>query len=101
MLKPGYRPEIGLGSYPEVSLASAREKRDIANAAVDRGEDPRLPFNPERNLLGCARMIDSYNRTLDRKRAAWKSSKTAFKYEWTRDHYAQNLMNRPANEITV
>ena len=39
----GRRPEYGLGSWPEVSLADARKKAARFVELISQGKDPRLP----------------------------------------------------------
>jgi len=42
----GRRREIGLGSYPIVSLSTARSKVKVAREAVAKGNDPLLALHP-------------------------------------------------------
>ena len=45
----GKEKRLALGAYPEVSLAEARKRRDIARAKVDQGIDPALERKQEKS----------------------------------------------------
>jgi len=44
----GKQPRMSLGTYPEISLKEAREKRDQARALVAKGTDPRSTRREEK-----------------------------------------------------
>lgn len=50
----GKQPRISLGSYPELSLKAARERRDRARALVAQGIDPREHRRQERHAASMA-----------------------------------------------
>jgi integrase len=62
----GKRQRIGLGAYPLVGLADARQKARDALRAIDEGKDPtragraRLQAETEANVLTFGRAVDLY-----------------------------------------
>lgn len=46
----GKRPDLGLGSYPEITLQKARDRAREARELVRRGIDPRLELIKQRQL---------------------------------------------------
>ena len=62
----GKRQRIGLGAYPLVGLADARQKAKDALRAIDEGKDPtragraRLQAETEANVLTFGRAVDLY-----------------------------------------
>ena len=89
----GKRREMGLGSYPEVSLKDAREAARNARAEVREGRDPI----GERKAARQALMAASAKRTtfrqaaeafLSAKEAGWKNPKHRQQWENTLESYA-------------
>ncbi|NVZ61218.1 integrase arm-type DNA-binding domain-containing protein [Pseudomonas gingeri] len=50
----GKQPRISLGTYPEITLKDARERRDQARALVAKGIDPRIARRDEKIKSGAA-----------------------------------------------
>lgn len=50
----GRRRELTIGNYPDVSLASAREKARVARVAIDEGRDPAIEKQEEKNRVQAA-----------------------------------------------
>lgn len=101
----GKEKKLSLGSYPEVSLAEAREKRANARKALAAGADPAL----EKRLAKLRRREDTANtfsviaREFFEKRAtdgdkAW-SPATLQKNEWLHDLLAPAIGKRPVADI--
>jgi integrase len=66
------RREIGLGGYPDVTLAQAREKAREMRAAVDRGSDPAEQRRAARSALLSAAASEI---TFDEAARRWHKSK--------------------------
>lgn len=94
---------ISLGSYPEVSLAAARTKRDDAKRVLAEGKDPSQQKKDEklaaavaaRNTFGAiaGELLD----TLAESRAA---ARTMAKNRWLLETLAAPLTDRPIAEIS-
>ncbi len=50
----GRRRELTIGNYPDVSLASAREKARIARVAIDEGRDPAVEKQEDKSRVRAA-----------------------------------------------
>ena len=50
----GKQPRISLGTYPEISLREARERRDECRALVAKDIDPRMHRRTQRAAAICA-----------------------------------------------
>lgn len=67
------RTNIGLGTYPEVSLAAAREKRREARALLAKGIDPKV-HKEEQSAFARAK-LESSNNTFERMAREWMELK--------------------------
>lgn len=56
-MKDGTKHELGLGSYPLVSLSLARQKRDVLKGQIALGEDP---FTLRKQIAEKRRIEDKY-----------------------------------------
>ena len=89
----GQRREIGLGGYPDVTLAQAREKAREARDAIERGIDPVERRKAARASLVAARkrgltFSEAVNRYLATKLAEFRNEKHAKQWRATLDTYA-------------
>ncbi len=97
--RSGRRREIGLGPYPEVALAEARELALHMRRALQRGEDPRsvlcrTPCGPTFRVVAEA-LIAS-------KAHEWRHAKHRAQWRSTLEAYAFPVLGRlPVAEITV
>ena len=86
----GTRREIGLGPWPLVSLAEARDAAFENRRTVRRGGDPladrRKPTAPTFEQSAIA--------TIDAKRPGWRAPKTARKWERTLELYAYPVLGK-------
>ena len=75
-VRNGKRTEMGLGSYPAVSLASVRSKADEYRSTVAVGGDPKAKRDKEAEpTFGeCA------DKNISSIKAEWRSAKHA--YQW-------------------
>ena len=87
---------LGLGSYPAVTLAHARQ-RAIKNArTVAEGLDPRTPAETIPTLA------DAVERVIEIRAAGWKHPKTAQRWRATLETYAIPFIGRkPVSKITT
>ena len=95
----GKRREMGLGAYPTVSLAKAREKAEAAREQVADGIDPILA---RKTAGSAAPTFADFSRELIKDLSpGWSGAKT--EAAWTRsllDH-AKKLANKPVDQITT
>jgi integrase len=99
----GKQNMLGLGAFPEVGLADARQKRDEARKLLAQGVDPSAHRRNEklaaataaRNTFGT--IAAEY---IDKLRAEGKSDATVSKNEWLLVDLAKPLADRPIAEIT-
>ncbi len=80
----GRRRDIGLGGYPVVSLAVARERAAANLTAVAVGHDPQA----ERRRPGLPTFRDAAQRYIEANRARWRNSKTAINWQGSLEMYA-------------
>lgn len=101
------RPDIGLGPYPDVELATARERAREAKADIARGLDPLAEKRARRDALLLA---DAKRMTFDEASAAFLKSKTqefknakhSAQWKSTLDMYASPILgNLPVSEIEL
>jgi integrase len=103
----GKRRDMGLGSFPEVSLAEAREQAQKARSRVREGTDPIL----ERKRLKSALIAEYASSTTFKEAAqsyitahesAWKNSKHAAQWTSTLETYAYPVIGDVwVKDITV
>jgi|HubBroStandDraft_6_1064221.scaffolds.fasta_scaffold209715_2 integrase len=94
---------MSLGSFPEVSLATARTKRDEARKLVAAGTDPSLQKQlakivaslEAKNTFGA--VAEDYLKELQEKGSA---ASTMSKNRWLLQELAAPLMKRPITKIT-
>ncbi len=80
----GRRHDLGLGSYPDVTLAMARQKATDARRLILDGDDPiakRRQAQPKTFKDAALELIES-------KRSGWKSAKHAAQWTSTLEAYA-------------
>lgn len=90
----GKRTEMGLGGFPSVTLAQAREKAREARSKIDQGIDPLAERKAARAaLLAAARQgmtfTDAMNRYLDAKLEAFSNAKHKAQWRATLQTYAE------------
>jgi integrase len=99
----GTRRAQGLGSYPEIGLADARQRAADARASVARGVDPidarkasQQARKPVPTFAEVAALVIAD--------AQAKSANAKVRYQWERHlgaAYSGQLLPRPVNEITA
>lgn len=81
---------LALGSYPEVSLTSARNKRAAARALLDQGIDPAVEKR-QREAALVAEALDSFERVA----RAWHTVKA----KTLSDRYGKQVLDRLENHV--
>ncbi len=87
------RRDIGLGGYPDVSLAEARDKARIARTQIEQGIDPVQVKKDTRNALRAAKAAEitfekSAKDYIKAKKEEWKNKKHIKQWESTLEQYA-------------
>jgi hypothetical protein len=80
----GRRRDMGLGSWPEISLAKARERAMEARRAIAQGQDP-LTVKPEKKKLTFQEAAEVL---IAAKRDGWRNAKHAAQWTSTLVRYA-------------
>lgn len=95
----GKRREMGLGGYPDVSLAQARERARAARDQIELGVDP---IHARQQARGALAMASARAKTFDQcvamyiksKSGEWKSSKHAQQWQSTLQTYASPVFGK-------
>ena len=94
----GKRYELGLGSYPVVSLARAREKALDHARMLDQGEDPRK----QRKAETIPTFAESMEQAIAVKRRDWKHPRTEQQLRFFINKYATPYIgDKPIDAITA
>jgi len=92
--------EMGLGGYPEVSLADARKARDAAEKFVQSGQDPIAARDDERRAqIGKPTFGQMADAVVEAKSSEWRNDKHREQWKMTLEYYAAPLRSRPVDEI--
>ncbi|WP_425416138.1 tyrosine-type recombinase/integrase [Oricola indica] len=95
--KGGSRKEIGLGPYPEISLADARDVASTYRAIAAKGGDLVAEHSKEREM-SFAECVDAY---IDAMSPGWTNAKHRYQWEQTLgDAYCKAIRSKPVSEIT-
>ncbi|WP_159992665.1 site-specific integrase [Roseomonas sp. 18066] len=107
----GKRKDMGLGAYPGVSLAEARETVEKAHQQIRRGEDPMAHRQASKQaLIEAARQPaeklitfrDACLATVEAKRGGWSNPKHAAQWMATLEQHAFPVIGgRPVAEIDL
>jgi integrase len=96
----GRRREMGLGRYPEVSLAEARTKAAAAQKLAHEGQDPiaarKAHFEPAPNFAACATAY------IEAHAPGWASAKHAAQWRATLATYAYRFIGgKPIDRVVT
>ena len=101
----GKRTMLGLGGYPAVSLADARELAAAKQRAVKQGRDPmaeKRQAAEERRRPAVPSFSEAAERVIEMRRPTWSNAKHAAQWTSTLATYAHPVIGRkPADEITT
>jgi Arm DNA-binding domain len=98
----GRRRDMGLGAFPQVSLASAREKAMTARRLVAAGEDPIAQRRAQRDRRPIPTFRELAAEVIAVEQA--KSTNAKVRYQWELllgPAYCASLLDKPVNEITT
>jgi integrase len=68
----GKERRFNCGTYPETSLAAARERRNAARKLVQQGIDPTLKESSDRKAAAAAQVLESMDKSVDDLFDDWK-----------------------------
>ena len=103
----GRRAEIGLGGFPTVTLAQARDKAREARDKIERGVDPMAERRAAREALAASgrrglTFAEAANRYLDAKLDAYRNEKHRYQWRATLEQLAFPVLGKmPVAAITV
>ena len=93
----GRRRDIGVGGYPAISLAKARERAAANRTAVADGKDPQA----ERRKPTLPTFRQAAERYIRANRARWRNRKTAINWQGSLEMYAYPVFgDRRVDRIT-
>ena len=97
----GKRREMGLGGFPDVTLAGAKEAARAARALIDQGIDPVADRKAKRSALAAAvastmTFNEASMRYIAAHEAGWKSAKHADQWRNTLETYAFPVIGKIA-----
>ncbi|MDC0883371.1 integrase arm-type DNA-binding domain-containing protein [Litorivicinus sp.] len=98
----GKRPEIGLGSYPEVSLAHARDLAHKYRQKLSQGLDPKaVRIQLETNKISIPSFQDYAEQYIETYRSTWVQ-KSESQWRNTIDQYVNPKIGQvPVDEVSV
>lgn len=99
----GKEKRLGLGTFPEVSLADARKARDDARSTVQAGGDPLLDRKMRKieRLVGAGHTFQSVAEDFIATKlvSSGKANSTIAKAQWFLSHLNPAIGNRPIADI--
>ena len=95
------RRDVGLGGFPDVTLAGAREAARVMRDAVRDGRDPVAERKAKRRALAeRLTFAESAKLLIESRRPGWKSAKHADQWTATLDTYAKPIIgDMPVAEV--
>lgn len=90
------RQSLGLGRYPNVTIARAREKAIDIHRAVAEGIDPKA----ERDREPAPTFRVALESVIEQKRTGWKGEGTERSWRATLERHAADIMDTPVDAIT-
>ena len=90
----GRATNLGLGSFPVVGLATARERALDNRRKIEQGIDPRITENPTPTVA------DALEAVIEGRSASWKNGgRSAEIWRNSVRNHADNLIHRPVDQI--
>ncbi|MCC4115344.1 integrase arm-type DNA-binding domain-containing protein [Aromatoleum toluclasticum] len=95
----GKRRDMGLGGYPDVTLAGAREKAREARVLIEEGKDPIAQRAAARSALAAARgaeitFDECARKFIESKSVEWKNQKHGAQWSATLETYASPIVGK-------
>ena len=101
----GKRSMMGLGGFPSVSLADARELASENQRAIRQGRDPlseKRQAAEERRRPAVPTFAEAAEQVIDMRRPTWSNAKHASQWTNTLNTYANPVIGRkPVDQITT
>lgn len=93
----GRRRDIGLGGFPDVTLADAREKARHTRTAIEQGIDPVQTRKESRSVLQAKRAAEitfdeAARKFMEAKSVEWKNAKHKWQWETTLASFASPVI---------
>ena len=97
------RRDVGLGGYPDVPLAQARDKARGIRAKIEQGIDPIAERKASRTaLIGALTFDEAAKRLIEAKSPEWSNAKHATQWQATLDTYASPIIGKmPVDKIEL
>ena len=96
----GKRRELGLGRFPAVSLAQARERRQEAAALRAQGIDPKHHWKATADVGSHSFGAVALD-LIEAREAGWKNEKHKAQWRSTLKMYAKPIWDKPVDEVCV
>jgi integrase len=93
--------ELGLGAYPDVSLAEAREKAAEGNALMREGKNPKEVWAARRRGTGAPTFAVVAQQWFDSMSPTWKSARYREQVKADLFEHCANLAGMPVDKITT
>jgi len=99
---PGRAREMGLGNYPSVSLAKARELAAQCRADLADGRDPIEAREGRRNAQRARPTFgECADELVDAKEAGWRNAKHRYQWRQTLTQFAAPLRSLPVDKVST
>ncbi|MER9217824.1 tyrosine-type recombinase/integrase [Mesorhizobium sp. M0644] len=100
-IRHGWRREMGLGSYGQVSLAAARVKADEVRAILGRGGDPFKEMAERQTRLKPKTFGEVSDDLLATKDSTFRNAKHKAQWKMTLAEYAKPLRKIPVADVST
>jgi integrase len=91
--------EMGLGSFPNTSLAAARERAARARQLLSEGRDPLVAKRTPAACTGAPSFAEVLDMLIASRASSWRSAKHKQQWRNSVTQHAPALMQRPVNEV--
>lgn len=97
--KNGVRREMGLGSYPTISLSKARDKAQVQRQIVADGGDPLVLKKKVKTTEKVVTFGEAADHLVETLKSDWTNEKHGQQWKRTISHYCKEIRVIPVNEI--
>jgi integrase len=95
--KDGKRREMGLGSYPAITLKAAREKAAECRTLVEEGADP-IDERNQKQIKTFGECADLYIESME---DSWRNEKHKYQWRQTLTNYCESIREKPVAAIST